>query len=366
MYTLGTHFDKLIENLKPPQERFEAARDLPAALREYLKTHSDFATLDPHTRLVGSYAQHLSVTDVKDVDILVRVDGDPEANEPEAKQVIKDLRAIGNGFPDWEDLPEWLGVGGYAVIDIERARRSIHVYFTSHDFHCDLVPCIAPDGFDESIWVPDYGWNRWVPSHPLGVVQLITDLNEEHGQKVRPLGKLFKHFRNHHMATRRPKSYWLVALLIHQVQAGTLDFTQSLGVVFRDLLDGIYGKYAPLLARTDGATPNIPDPMLGHNVSWNWDRTHFETFMRRLDDGRSWASSALDAGDRDTAIDWWQRVFGEECFPSDIDDFATSLAAAAYPGTASTLGSGLILPGVPASGAATLIRSTTFHGDADE
>src|SRR4051812_9738631 len=114
MYTLGTYFDKIIENLAPPQERFNAARDLPAAMREYLRTHTDILTVAPHTRLVGSYAQHLSVTDVKDVDILVRVDGDPESNEPTARQVIKDLRTAVNGFPEWEDLPEWLGGGGYA------------------------------------------------------------------------------------------------------------------------------------------------------------------------------------------------------------------------------------------------------------
>jgi hypothetical protein len=365
MYTLGTHFDKLIENLKPPQERFDAARDLPAAMREYLRTH-DFATVAPHTRLVGSYAQHLSVTDVKDVDILVRVDGDPEEDEPEARQVIKDLKAAIDDFPDWEELPEWLDGGGFATIDVERARRSIHVYFTGRDFHLDLVPCIAPDGFDKQIWVPDHGWNIWVPSHPLGVVQLITELNDAHGQKIRPLGKILKHFRNHQMKTRRPKSYWLLALLIHQVQGGKLDLTQSLAVVFHDLLDGIYSKYASLLARTDDATPNIPDPILGHNVSWNWGRSHFETFMRRLNEGRRWASYALDADDRDKAIGWWQRVFGEEWFPSEVDEFAASLAASARPGAASTLGSGLILPGVPASGAATLIRSTTFHGDADE
>jgi hypothetical protein len=366
MYTLGTHFEKLIENLKPPQEQFEAARVLPAAMREYLRMHTDFATVDPHTRLVGSYAQDLSVGDVKDVDILVRVDGDPAVNDPEARQVIKDLRAAVDGFPDWKGLPEWLDHGGYAAVDVERARRSIHVHFTAHDFHLDLVPCIAPYGFGEPIWVPDYGWNRWVRSHPLGVVQLITDLNTDHGQKVRPLGKLFKHFRNHHMLTRRPKSYWLIALLIHQVQGGNLDLTQPLAVVFRDLLDGIYSKYASLLVRTDDATPNIPDPMLGHNVSWNWDRAHFETFMRRLDEGRRWASYALGAGDRETAIEWWQRVFGGERFPSEIDEFATTMAASARPGVASALGTGLIVPGAPTSRSSTLIRPTTFHGDAFE
>jgi hypothetical protein len=38
------------------------------------------------------------------------------------------------------------------------------------------------------------------------------------------------------------------------------------------------------------------------NTSWNWERSHFETFMRRLDDGRAWARKALDADDRETAV----------------------------------------------------------------
>lgn len=366
MHTLGTHFGKLLDNLNPPEERFAAARDLPPAVREYLKQHGDFTTVAPHTRLVGSYAQDLSVGDVKDVDVLVRDDGDPEANAPEAKQVIKDLRAALADLPKWDQLPEWLGSGGYAAIDVERARRSVHVFFADHDFHLDVVPCIAPDGFAQPLWVPDWGWNRWIPSHPAGVVQLITDLNREHGEKVRPLGKLLKHFRNHQMATRRPKSYWLVALLVHQVRDGEIDLTQPLAVAFRDLLDGIYARYASLLPRTDGATPNIPDPMLDHNVSWNWGRSHFETFMRRLDDGRRWATYALEADDRDEAIGWWQRVFGEDCFPSDVGEHARKLAAAGWPGTAAAAGTGLIFPGPRPVSPSTPIRPTTFHGDADE
>jgi hypothetical protein len=366
VHTLGTHFDKLIQNLKPPPERFAAARDLPWTVREYLAAHEDFVTVDPHTRLVGSYAQDLSVGDVKDVDILIRADGDPAANDPEAKRVIRDLRSALVHLPEWDKLPEWLGYGGRAEIDVERARRSVHIFFAGHDFHLDIVPCIAPDGFDQPIWVPDFGLNRWVRSHPLGVVELITELNRNHGQKVRPLGKLFKHFRNHQMKTRRPKSYWLVALLLQQIRDSRLDLTQPSAVAFRDLLDGIYTRYHSLLPRTDGATPNIPDPMLGHNVSWNWDRSHFVSFMNRLDDGRRWATNALEANDQNEAITWWQRVFGEDYFPSDIGDYARILAAAGAPGTSYTTGAGLILPHQLPTGISTPIRQTTFHGDTNE
>lgn len=85
--------------------------------------------------------------------------------------------------------------------------------------------------------------------------------------------------------------------------------------------------------------------------------------MDRLDNGRRWASRALAADDRDEAIDWWQRVFGEEWFPRRIDEYARSLAAAGHPGTSFTTGTGLILPRQPEGSLSTAIQRTTFHGD---
>jgi hypothetical protein len=108
MFTLGIHFEKLLKNIRPPQERIDKAQDLPPKVRDYLKEHEDFVTLFPHSRLAGSYAQHLCVGDVKDVDFLIRVIGDPQENEPEAKQVIQDLKKALDG------LPEALGYVGEA------------------------------------------------------------------------------------------------------------------------------------------------------------------------------------------------------------------------------------------------------------
>lgn len=358
MLTLGTHFEVLLKNIRPPKERLAAARDLPPLVRDYLEKHQSFPTVEPHSRLAGSYAQDMSVGDVKDVDFLVRVDGSPEDNEPAARQVIRDLKTALDG------LPEALGAAGAAGVDVEGARRSVYVYLQGSDFHLDAVPCISPDGFDVPLWVPDRGWNRWVASDPLGFVRLLDELNAARGQKVKPLGRLLKHFRNYQMKTRRPKSYWLGALLVDLVRRDSgLDTSRPLAELFRDLLDAIYTKYAPLLARTDGATPNIPDPMLGHNVSWNWSRAHFETFMRRLDEGRRWASEALelDADERPQAIALWQRVFGADYFPTDVSMEARSAAALGTPGRSSVTPAGLIV----SSGGAwrvTPTRPTTFHG----
>lgn len=361
MYTLGTHFTKLLKNIRPPQERLDAARDLPPQVRQFLEEHNEFSTVAPHTRLVGSYAQHTSVGDVKDVDFLVRVSGNPEDNEPEAKRLIQELKTT------LDELPESLGYLGYSTIDdieIERARRSVHIYFEGKNFHIDVVPCIAPDGFENMIYVPDRGFNKWIPSHPIGYIELLKSLDDKNNGKVRPLLRLIKHFRDFQMVTRKPKSYWLGALVVHHIRKDDgLDTSKSLAELFYNFCDAVYQQYDHLLTVSDTATPNISDPMLSHNISWNWERTHFETFMRRIDDGRKWASKALEADDREEAIGMWQKIFGEEHFPADVGDSAASLAASILPGKSFVTDSGNVEPEKPKTGIYTPVRETTFHGE---
>jgi hypothetical protein len=360
LYPLNTHFNKLFENLRPPEERLRAAQDFPSLVRGYLKDSESFPTLYPHSTLVGAYGQDLCAGDVKDVDFIVRVEGDPDKNEPEARQLVQDLKKALDG------LPEALGLTGAAYMDditVTRARRSVQVHFEERDFYLDVVPCVAPNGFDYPVWVPDRGFNKWIKSHPVGVINLLTELSESlgsSGPKVRKLGKLFKYFRDEHMKTRKPKSYWLLALLLENIQGEVLDMDQPIGQLFHDLLDACYVRFAPILGRTDGATPHIKDPILGHDISWNWERNHFETFMRRLDDGRKWSEKALVATERETAISYWQRVFGD-AFPSDVEQAAKENAAKGFPGSSWVAPSGI----VASAPAAQSVRMgvTKFHGE---
>ncbi|MHB0981021.1 MAG: nucleotidyltransferase domain-containing protein [Thermoleophilia bacterium] len=354
MHTLGSYFDALLRKIRPPENRLEAARDLPARVREFLEKREDFVTLKPHTRLAGSYAQATTVGDVKDVDFLVRVDGDPEESDPKPSKAITDLESVLN------DLPTEMGYEGFVEVDVQKARRSVHVYIPSSDFHLDVVPCIAPNGFDEVLYVPDRGWGCWIPSHPIGFVDHLHRVNVEKRQKVKPLIRLLKHFRNHHMVYMRPKSYWLSALVLQEM--GELDDDQSLAELFFALLAGIHSRYDHLLWTSDSATPSLSDPMLGHDISWNWSRGHFETFMRRIEDGRSWAEEALDEQDRDAAVALWQKVFGEDNFPASVDERAQSLAAAATPGVAFISPTGLVSGTKPANSVAVKSQHTTFHG----
>jgi hypothetical protein len=93
--------------------------------------------------------------------------------------------------------PNSLGYEGCASVDIEQARRSIHVYFKDKDFHLDFVPCIAPNGFEEILYVPDRGFNQWIRSHPIGYINLLNELMKTFDKKVIHWENLLKTFRDH-------------------------------------------------------------------------------------------------------------------------------------------------------------------------
>src|SRR5215218_1712687 len=306
MLTLSEYFTEFISNIEPPAHRLAVAKDIPNEVRRYLKDSGDFETVDPHSRLTGSYKRHTAVHNIKDVDFLVFVHY--EGEKPKPTDVLKELRAA------LDDLPETLGYGGRAQT-LRGQRRSVHVEFDDEDFHLDVVPALIPNGTDAKLLVPDRTWARWVDSHPLGYGKALSELNAASGKKLVPLIKMFKHWRTFQMQRNRPKSYWLECLVYRHVDRGwvTTD-SKSYAELFTDLLRSVHGRVRDKL--DNGGVPTIPDPMLGNNVAFNWERSAFESFMRRLDESIGWAEQALrkDQDQLDEAVELWQKVLGKEYF----------------------------------------------------
>jgi hypothetical protein len=84
--------------------------------------------------------------------------------------------------------------------------------------------------------------------------------------------------------------------------------------------------------------------------------------MRRLDNGRTWADKALKTTDREVALDYWQKIFGEDYFKRDVEESALKMAASVLPGQSFIKSNGIIQPERPVSGIITPIKKTTFHG----
>lgn len=304
--TLAVYFEELLGNIEPPEHRLAVAAEIPADVRRFLQESEDFETDYPHSRLTGSYKRHTAVHNIKDVDFLVFVRY--EGKRPEPANVLKVLRRV------LDDLPDALGYGGRAQT-LRGQRRSVHVEFEDQDFHLDIVPVLIPEGTDEPLLVPDREWGKWVKSHPLGYGKALSALNAANDGKVVRLVKIVKHWRTFQMQRNRPKSYWLEALVYRHIDKGWVTTEgKSYAELFTDFLRSLRGRFQEKL--DEGGMPKIPDPMLSNNVAFNWERSAFESFMRRLDESIGWAERALDKDQNqiDEAVALWQKVFGEEYF----------------------------------------------------
>jgi len=347
MLTLPDHFTKFLMNIQPKPERLALAQAFPNEIRDYLQESELIATIYPHSRLAGSYARNTAIKDIKDVDIvLFAVSSYRDDKDKGLEKLLNDLVAA------LKDLPEALGdENGYldAELALRRQRRSVNVCISlkEESFAMDIVPAVLIDGINEVFWIPDKEWNKWIKSNPLGYGKYLSTLNKECKDKVVPLMKMLKHWRDARMIYRRPKSYWLECMVVKHIEGDHLVFDdKSNAELFANLIQAIYDDFLPEWEDED-RVPKISDPMLGNNVAWNWKRAEFETFMRRVDESRKWAERALNCDSEEDAIELWQKVFNrddEGYFPSTIDDTLKALAEGSKAGTLRYTSTGIILP----------------------
>jgi hypothetical protein len=236
-------------------------------------------------------------------------------------------------------------------------RRSINVHLEEADFDIDVVPIIAPNGLDNPLEVPDRDWDEWVETDPLGYANTLTELNQENGEKIVPLIKMFKHWRDVQMKILRPKSYWLECMVFNLVSDKKITTDgKSYSELFHDLLAAVCEQYSKYL-ETEKDVPEIRDPMLGKNVAFNWERKAFEAFMRCIDESLNWASKALDAETHDEAIELWQKIFGEEWFPTQCSKGLTFQGSTLY-----VTSTGKVETEQPRQ-QSVKVRENRFHGD---
>lgn len=328
MNSLRDHFLAFLTRINPKEDRISLAIELPAKVREFLEESEKIVTVEPYTRLSGSYARDTAIKQIKDVDILLFVDPEYKEKDDSAKATIN---LLVNAL---EGLPKALGDENGKVdaeLSLKRQRRSVlvHVTIDNEEFDMDIVPAIYEGDKPEPLEVPDRDLSKWISSNPLGYTQALSELNQDQQGKIKPLIKMFKHWRDVQMKYRRPKSYWLECMIYKHAIATKLKIEDaSYGELFHSLLTSIYEDYIAAFEQ-DGAVPVVKDPMLGNNVAKSWTRAEFETFMRRIDESKNWAARALETDDEAKAIELWQKVFnedgGEEYFPTIVDEALKSI-----------------------------------------
>jgi hypothetical protein len=347
MPNMRHHFSALLSAINPSEHRSNLARDLPGEVRAFLEDH-EFATACPHTRLSGSYARDTAISDIKDVDVLLFI---PDSHlERTPNSVLLDVKRVLDDYPD-------------ASAETSGQRRSVHLEFTRHDLHLDIVPVVAPDGADAVLMVPDRPQKEWIKSDPLGYATRLSELNQKHGSKVKPLIKLVKAWRDVQMKIRRPKSYVLEVMILAAVEDGMVELCdQSTAQNVADFFSHIVAKYDDLMDN-GSESPRIADPQVGGAyITSGWSRAHFETFMRRAREADRACERALQADTSEDAAAEWQIVFGNLWPDTEVVKAAVRAEAASVrPGTTLVGMSGLVIG--PSAARTVPTRQTSYHGD---
>lgn len=346
MTSVRWHFKALLSRIEPSSDRRSLAQKLPGEVRKWLQDH-DYETVQPHTRLSGSYARATAILDIPDVDVLVfRPDTDLDRT-PNA--VVLDLKKVLDDYPD-------------AKTSTTAQRRSVRLVFESENLHLDLVPVVAGDGSETTIKLPSRERAEWIDSDPLGYAQSLSDLNSDHSDRVVPLIKLVKAWRDVQMQMRRPKSYVLEVMVFHAVEGGHITLTGNGSAQnVSDFFEYVEKKYADLMDNGNGV-PRIFDVQLGTLLTGGWERTHFETFMRRIREAAGHARKAASAATVAAASAEWAKVFGD-LWPTDEEasEIARSEAATVSPGVTMISATGAVVGSPVVRTIPT--RITTFHGD---
>ena len=345
MANLHHHFQALLKNVNPDDARASLASSLPNEVRAWLKQH-EFPTAAPHTRLSGSYARETATGTIKDVDVLLFLPTEQLKRTPNS--VLLEVKQVLDDYPD-------------AAAEASGQRRSIHLEFSEHDLHLDIVPVVAENGTTKPLKVPDRPRQLWIDSDPLGYGDALTDLNQRHGQKVIPLIKLVKAWRDEQMITRRPKSYVLEVMVYHAIKDAEISVVgNSTARNFADFVGHVAAKYHTLMEDGEEA-PRVSDPQTGARISAGWQRAHFETFMRRAREAETAAQNAFAAATVEDAIEQWKSVFGLFWPNADqVKSAARAETSSVMPGVTKIASAGFA---VGTMTRAITTRPTTYHGD---
>jgi len=338
------HFSALMKRINPPSERVQLASTRVAEVRQWLEDHQ-FPTESPHTRLSGSYGRSTAIETIPDVDVLLfvpttQLERTPNSTLVALNKVLKDYPA--------------------AAISTDAQRRSVRLVLVEDELYLDIVPAVAERGLEKPLKVPDRPQQEWINSDPLGYARRLTSTNQTNGEKLVPLIKLFKAWRDENMVHRRPKSYVLEVILLYAVEGGSIVLCDnSVAQNVHDAFVHIEEKYAELMDN-GSMSPRIRDPQIPDNfISKGWDREHFETFMRRIREAKRHAAGALSAHTEEEASDTWKKVFGSR-WPTDeqVKRAIREEAAEHQPGLVKMASSGIV---VGAQGGIPTLP-TRYHG----
>lgn len=320
--TPNNRFTDFLRDIEPSKTTKAHARQAHLALRDTLRTDTDFSPYHRHTFLSGSYKRETAIR--------------PRIKNGNAHRPDIDIIVVTNcGL---NDGPKAVVDAVFSVLNrhytpTHRQARSVSV--TTRQADMDVVPLIDP--YDDGTYhIADRLQSTWLRSNPPGHTQWTTDVNSATGLRFKPLVKLFKWWRRENPTiAKRPKGFVLEVLTAENMNRSEVHY----GELFVQLLEKIASRYGWEVSI--GQVPMLEDPSLaGNNVFAGLSFPAFEGLYKKIAEHAAIGRAALALEDQDKATEEWRKLFGPR-FPKPPIRKSDSLLGS------STATSGLVFPDHP-------------------
>jgi hypothetical protein len=307
-----TQFRNFLQDIEPSPTTKSNASTAHTNLRAFLRGHETFKTVHVGTFLSGSYKRDTAIRprtkngeeERPDVDIIV-VTNHTLYDDPEE---VLDLL--------YRTLKEKYGT-------IQKQARSVGIEAAKADM--DVVPIIAPQGMEGTLYIPDRKLQTWLVTNPPRHTTWTTERNEASGGRFKPLVKLMKWWRRENPTiSKYPKGF-----VIECITAECMDYDETqYADLFLGTLEEIVDRYAIdiLLKRV----PQIDDPGVpGNSVTSGMTFAAFEGFYNKAKAHAELGRRAQkeQEQDPDEALKLWRKIF--ESFPAANVSKSHSLLSAA-------------------------------------
>jgi hypothetical protein len=280
--------------------------------------------------LSGSFARHVKIWPLDDIDILFPLDGTglvytsngwrlPYTPVSDGVLDQNPLRVDLNRWWDGPHISSKKLINGFAEVLRERYRSTTRVRRSgaavmvtlANNLGFDVVPCFSmkPDNpYESPFYVMPDGNDDWLRTNPKLDKQMSDRLHAANHGALRPAVKLFKWWVNEYIGSRIPSYYAELAIMrafeSHNFLGRTISTVSMAALVaFRAVRDAIkVGDQTPLL---QGA------PMVKPGEVTQRDREWLDLDV----DNANRAVLAEHNGYLDDAFTHWHKVFGDK-FPS--------------------------------------------------
>lgn len=293
-----SQFIKLLQEIEPSKTTKSDAKNGHTNLRDYLKKDDDFKKYHDTDFLSGSYKRNTAIRPkIKDGNVA----------RPDVDIIVVTNHTTNDDPQDVIDLLYNTLKNKYSII--RKQARSVGIETSNVDM--DVVPIIAPNGMEGTLYIPDRKKEDWLETNPPQHTEWTTEVNQDSGGRFKPLVKLMKWWRRENpTVNKKPKGF-----VIECITAECMDRNEAqYGELFVGTLESIVDKYAFYIGL--GMVPHIDDPgVSGNSVTTGMSFAAFEGFYNKAKKHAEIGRKALNEEDDEEALKLWRQIFGSR-YPS--------------------------------------------------